>query len=82
MTGEQLFTITGSPWPERNGCVARIVPEPPGPPVYPWAGRGKREAVVYIHADPLGPPTRCERGPRWSWSCAMDRSNLVAEAAP
>lgn len=68
----EAYRVTGGPWPERIGLVARIVEAPLSRSVYPWAGKGDDEVVVFIDDDPF---RRTVTHPEWS--CVMRRRDLT-----
>lgn len=68
------YTVTGGPWPERHGRRARVIPEPVGPPRYPWSGISNSYAVVLIENDPYD----IHDSNGVAYSCVLERSSLAA----
>jgi hypothetical protein len=59
------------PWPERRGLVAyQMLPETGDRNVYPFAGIGCDEVVVFIEDDPL------THRPDSEWTCVLGKADI------
>lgn len=63
--------LSGSPWPERVGCLATVV-APPTDGTYPQPARG--EVLVLLDDDPLN-------ATHDGWTCVMRVSGLTLSAS-
>lgn len=76
--------VVGGPWKDRIGRYCRIVDRSPdGREVYPWAGRGDDEVIIFIPNDPYvaetiakGQYTKAEREGHDVWTCAIGRKDI------
>lgn len=69
--------IIGGPWLDRLQKDCKIVSDPyTSQTLYPWAGLGKDEVVIYIHDD-VYTASQVENVPDdvW-WSCVIARTHL------
>lgn len=71
---EGRYRVTGGPWPERIGLLARIIDPATQPRHYPWVRLGKDDVVVLIENDPFHKFGR-------NWSCVMSRKHLSSNDA-
>lgn len=70
----ERIEVVGGPWPERIGCLGRVVTPPAGYRTYPFDKRVTSEVIILLDDDPLGATEHHTSGP--AWTCAIGRKDV------